>query len=265
MEALGYFFTILIGISLGLMGGGGSIFTVPVLVYLFGITPGLSTSYSLFVVGIASMVGAVQNYNKGHVSISTALLFGATSTATVFLTRKFFIPAIPQTLFTAGGITFTQSTVTMVLFALLMAIAAIPMISNREPLASSHNRPGKRIPVFRVLVYGISVGLTTGLFGAGGGFVLIPALVLLLGLPMKEAVGTSLLIIAMNSLLGFLGDLGHFPVDWPFLLTIGLIAIGGIFIGGYIGKKIQGEKLKKAFGWFVLVMGVVIIIKETLR
>jgi uncharacterized protein len=265
MEAIGYFSTILIGISLGLMGGGGSIFTVPVLVYLFGITPGLSTSYSLFVVGIASLVGAVHNYNKGCVSISTALLFGTTSTVTVFVTRKFFLPAIPQNLFTAGGITVTQSTVTMILFAVLMVIVAVPMISTREVIPSARIRPGVDTPVLRILAYGVSVGLTTGFFGAGGGFLLIPALVLLLGLTMKEAVGTSLLIIAMNSLLGFLGDLGHFAIDWPFLLTIGVIAIAGIFIGGYIGKSIQGDKLKKTFGWFVLAMGVMIILKETLK
>lgn len=261
MQLVGYFAAALIGISLGLIGGGGSILTVPVMVYLFGVQPLLATSYSLFVVGSTSLVGAVNNFKKGLVSIKTALLFGSASIVTVFLTRKFLIPHIPQQILTLGSFTVTQSMLTMVLFAVLMVIASVAMIRNGGKKVEQDTREGKRdLP--KLLAYGVAIGFITGILGAGGGFLLIPTLVLLVGLPMKEAIGTSLLIIALNSLIGFTGDIGHFDIEWLFLLKITAIAIAGIFIGGFVAKKIQGEKLKKGFGWFVLVMGIYIIVRE---
>jgi len=260
MHIAGYLAAVLIGVSLGLIGGGGSILTVPVLVYLFGINPLLSTSYSLFVVGSTSLVGAFNNYRKGLVSIKTAFLFGLSSITTVFLTRKFIIPAIPKIIAEIGGFTITESIFTMVLFAILMVIASISMIRNGSIKENVINN--KKINLAKLLVYGTAIGFVTGLLGAGGGFLLIPTLVLLVKLPMKEAVGTSLLIIALNSLIGFTGDLGHFSMDWKFLLTITAIAVVGIFAGGVLAKKIPGEKLKKGFGWFVLLMGLYIIGKE---
>lgn len=264
MEVVGYFAAALIGISLGLIGGGGSILTVPVLVYLFGVQPILATSYSLFVVGSTSLVGAFNNFRKGMVNIKTAFLFGSASIVTVFITRKFIIPAIPEDIFTIGNFTVTQSVLTMVLFAILMVVAAVAMISREIPQQDADKKKADGSNLTRLLLYGISIGLVTGILGAGGGFLLIPTLVILLKLPMKEAIGTSLLIIALNSLIGFTGDIGHFIMDWLFLLKITLIAIAGIFIGGMLGKKIKGEKLRKGFGWFVLVMGIYIILKETL-
>lgn len=261
MEIIGYIAAVLIGVSLGLIGGGGSILTVPVLVYLFSINPILSTSYSLFVVGSTSLVGAYDNYRKNLVSTKTALLFGLSSITTVFITRKWIIPFIPEDLFQVGQFAVTKSMLTMVLFAVLMVMASVTMIKtnheNEEPVAEL-----KKTNIYKLFLYGVLIGLATGVLGAGGGFLLIPALVLLIGLPMKKAVGTSLLIIALNSLIGFAGDLGHFEIDWVFLVKISLIAIAGIFIGGYIGKKIEGKKLKKGFGWFVLAMGIYIITKE---
>lgn len=263
METIGYIASLLIGISLGLIGGGGSILTVPVMVYLFGLQPLLATSYSLFVVGSTSLVGAFNNLRRGLVNMKAALLFGASSIVTVFLTRKFLVPAIPKTIITIGGLEITESVLTMVLFALLMLIASISMIRNKN--VASEKEENKDIIRFdKLVVYGVAIGLVTGLLGAGGGFLLIPALVILLKLPMKRAIGTSLMIIALNSLIGFTGDLGHFSMDWFFLLKVTLIAIAGIIIGGALGKKIQGERLKKGFGWFVLVMGVYIILKETI-
>ena len=262
MEMAGYIASLFIGLSLGLIGGGGSILTMPVLVYLFGISPVLSTSYSLFVVGSTSLVGAFNNYRKGFVQIKTSLLFGITSITTVFLTRKFLIPAIPKDFGKIGNFEISQAIVTMVLFAILMVIAATAMIKSKTIVADETTPKHKKINFFKLSVYGIAIGLATGLLGAGGGFLLIPTLVLLVKLPMKEAVGTSLLIIALNSLIGFTGDLGHFSIDWFFLFKVTCIAIAGIFIGDFISKKIPGNKLKKGFGWFVLIMGVYIIIKE---
>lgn len=261
MEIAGYIASLFIGISLGLIGGGGSILTVPVLVYLFGINPLLATSYSLFIVGSTSLVGAINNYRKGLVNIKTALYFGAASILTVFITRKFIVPAIPENLGTYAGFTLTSGLLTMILFAVLMLLASSSMI--REDHSTEPERdPAMDTPFFKLLGYGVLIGLITGLLGAGGGFLLIPALVLLVKIPMKKAIGTSLLIIALNSLIGFTGDLGHFSINWKFLITITFIAVGGIVIGGLLSKKIPSGKLKKGFGWFVLIMGVYIIIKE---
>lgn len=261
MEIIAYLASAFIGISLGLIGGGGSILTVPVMVYLFGVNPLLATSYSLFIVGSTSLVGTYNNFRNGFVNIKTALLFGLSSITTVFLTRKFIIPAIPKHLFNIGSFEVTENVMTMVMFAILMLAASIAMIKDKKVLNSNPVEPST-INLPKLLLYGVGIGFATGLLGAGGGFLLIPTLVILVGLPMKEAVGTSLLIIALNSLIGFTGDLGHFKIDWFFLLKITAIAIVGIFIGGYLNEKIDGSKLKKGFGWFVLVMGLYIIIKE---
>jgi uncharacterized membrane protein YfcA len=260
MEIAGYIASVLIGISLGLIGGGGSILTVPVMVYLFGITPSLATSYSLFIVGATSLVGAVNNHGRGLVHTRTAFLFAISSIITVFITRKLIIPAIPRKIVAIDGFVITEPLLTMVLFALLMLVAGASMIKENITEPSPATTGKNNLP--RLILYGVLIGLVTGLLGAGGGFLLIPTLVLFLKLPMKEAVGTSLLIIALNSLIGFTGDIGHFAINWPFLLTITGIAIGGIILGGVLARKVPGEKLKKGFGWFVLAMGLCILAGE---
>lgn len=263
MEIVGFLLAALVGISLGLIGGGGSILTLPILVYILSINPLLATSYSLFIVGTTSMVGAFNNYRKGFVSIKTAFLFGVSSITTVFLTRKLLIPKIPSILFSNAQFTITKSGATMVLFAILMLLASISMIrEDKEPNDTSKASKQPTTPIFQLSFYGVLIGLATGYLGAGGGFLLIPALVLILKMPMKQAVGTSLLVIGLNSLIGFTGDLGQFSINWQFLLSITSVAIIGIFIGGFLAKKIDGNKLKKAFGWFVLIMGVYILVKE---
>jgi uncharacterized protein len=261
MQIAGYIASLLIGVSLGMIGGGGSILTVPVMVYLFGVQPLIATCYSLFVVGSTSLVGAFNNFRKGMVNIKAALLFGASSIITVFITRKFIVPAIPETLFAIRGIPVTKSLLIMVLFALLMLVTSISMIRQKRQ-ENEDLQSVKQVSFLKLSGFGIGIGLLTGVLGAGGGFLLIPALVFLLGLPMKKAIGTSLMIIAMNSLIGFTGDLGHIDIDWTFLLTITAIAIAGIFLGGAIGKSLPGYKLKKTFGWFVLLMGMYILLKE---
>lgn len=262
MEIFGYLAAVLIGLSLGLIGGGGSILTVPVLVYLFGLDAVLATSYSLFIVGSTSLIGAYRNYRKGLVNIKTALLFGLSSITTVFITRKLIVPAIPDVIATVKGFAITRSLLTMVLFAILMLLASTSMIRSGTSLSVAADKEVSGPKIFVLLMYGIGIGLVTGLLGAGGGFLLIPALVLLLGMPMKEAIGTSLLIIALNSLIGFMGDIGHVAIQWSLLLSVSAIAIAGILVGGWLSKAIPGYKLKKGFGWFVLVMGVYILIKE---
>lgn len=263
MELFAWLASAFIGISLGLIGGGGSILTVPVLVYLFGVNPLLATSYSLFVVGSTSMVGAFDNYRGGNVNVKIALLFGLSSITTVFILRKLLIPHIPKTIMLIGQRPLTEGVVTMTLFALLMITAAIAMIK-AEPIPTGAVHVQRSINWLKLLLFGAGIGLATGLLGAGGGFLLIPTLVLFVGLPMKDAVGTSLLIIALNSLIGFTGDLGHFTIEWPFLLKVTAIAMAGVFIGGFIARKVDGTKLKAGFGWFVLMMGLYILVKETM-
>lgn len=261
MEILGYIAAVLIGISLGLIGGGGSILTVPVLVYIFKVDATLATSYSLFIVGSTSLIGAYKNYKKQQTDIRTAILFGVSSITTVFLTRKFIIPAIPDTVFTVGDTAVTKSLLTMVLFAALMLMASTSMIRSKTPPEGEVAENSSGV-IAKLLLYGVGIGLVTGLLGAGGGFLLIPALVLLLNMPMKKAVGTSLLIIALNSLIGFTGDLGQVEIDWQMLLILTAISISGILIGSWMSKSIPGAKLKKGFGWFVLIMGIYILIRE---
>jgi uncharacterized protein len=265
MQEIGFILAAGVGISLGLIGGGGSILTVPILVYIMGVSPLMATSYSLFIVGVTSLVGAFNSYRKGFVQVKTALLFGLSSVTTVFLTRKMIIPFIPKNIATLGGVMLTENMLTMVLFAILMLFASISMIRTGSiPGAGKKQEAFKPdgVHLFKLILYGIGIGLATGFLGAGGGFLLIPTLVLLLGLTMKQAIGTSLFIIALNSLIGFTGDLGHFQMDWIFLGKITTITIAGIIAGGYWNKKIPGEKLKKVFGFFVLIMGVLILVKE---
>lgn len=260
MDVLGYMAAAFIGISLGLIGGGGSILTVPVLVYLFRISPVVATSYSLFIVGTSSCAGSFNNYKKGFVHLKTALLFGIPSVATVYGIRKMLLPSIPANLFNIGSYTVTYPLVVMVLFAILMIAASLSMIGGNASTRTTALPPQS----YKLILLGIAIGTVTGMLGAGGGFLLIPALIFLVGLPMKEAVGTSLFIIAINSLTGFTGDLGHQAIDWFFLARFTGIATAGIFIGSALSKKIAGDKLKKGFGWFVLAVGIFIIIKEIL-
>lgn len=260
MEITGYIVAIFIGISLGLIGSGGSVLTVPVLVYLFGIEPVMATAYSLFIVGATSLAGVLPKFRQGLVDIRTAIVFGAPSIAAVFVTRKFLVPLIPPEIAHIGSFAITRNILMMVLFAILMIIASVSMI--RE---AKHKQDVIRPRQFNyglILLEGLIVGALTGLVGAGGGFLIIPALVLLSGLPMKQAVGTSLLIIAAKSLIGFTGDVFNYEMNWGFLLVITALATGGIFIGNMLSHKIPAGSLKKAFGWFVLLMGLFIIIRE---
>lgn len=253
----------LIGISLGLIGGGGAILTVPILVYVAGINPMLSTSYSLFVVGTTSLVGAINNARKGLVSFKTALVFAIPSFTIAYITRLYVMPFIPEEIIHIGTFILKKNIVIMVFFAIIMVIASTSMIraGNDEEENGHFNNHSFNLP--RLILQGMMVGVMTGIVGAGGGFLIIPALVLLARLPMKLAVGTSLLIIASNSLIGFMGDLQvGVSIHWGFLLIFASSAVIGIFLGGYLSHFISGNKLKASFGWFVLVMGIYIIIKE---
>jgi uncharacterized protein len=260
---LGYILAVVVGVSLGLIGSGGSILTVPILVYIMGVEPVLATAYSLFIVGATALVGGVQSARQGRVDFKTAIIFGIPSIIAVYATRALIVPLIPDHVFTAFGFEVTKPILLMILFAIVMVAASISMIKPQKKTATVDEDAPMVYNYPMILLEGAVVGVLTGLVGAGGGFLIIPALVLLAKMPMKKAVGTSLFIIAAKSLIGFTGDLkGSEIIDWKLLGFFTAASIVGIIIGILLAKKIPGEKLKTSFGWFVLIMGVYIIVKE---
>lgn len=258
MELIGYLLAVVVGISLGLIGGGGSILTVPILVYIFSVKPELATSYSLFIVGISSLFGAWKHYQLGNLKLPVAINFGIPAVIAVLLVRKLVLPSIPQDLFMIGQLMVTKNLLLMVVFAILMILASVSMI--KKSTGNVHDRKESKA---KLIFTGLMVGVITGFLGAGGGFLIIPALIFFAGLEMKHAIGTSLVIIAMNALIGFSGDLiNGVQLNLQLLFIFAALAIVGIFIGTFLSKKIDGAKLKPAFGWFVLIMGLYIITKE---
>ena len=263
MEIIGYICSILIGMSLGLIGSGGSILTVPVLVYLMQINPLVATTSSLFIVGVTSLVGGLRAYNKKAVDFEAVTEFGIPSIFSIFITRHYLLPALPPHFISRGDFAITKEMFLMLSFALLMLVAGISMIRSKY----IESNPGdieeaRQNRSWALVVLGLMIGIITGLLGAGGGFLIIPTLVLFLKIKMKTAVGTSLFIIAINSLLGFLFSLKQFDYDWKLLLTFTILSIAGLFIGIRLSNKIPGLRLKQVFGYFVLLMGVYIILKE---
>lgn len=259
MEYIGYFAAILIGIALGLIGSGGSILTIPVLVYLFKMNPESATSYSLFIVGISSMVGAYRNYKLGTLKIKSAVIFSIPSLFSLLLIRNIVLPFIPITVFSVNDFVLSKDLLIMIVFASLMIIASFSMIKK----STSNPVIVKEVNYQKLALIGFMVGLVTGFLGAGGGFLIVPALLFFGNLPMKQAVGTSLFIIFLNATIGFGGDvLSGIQLNYQLLFTISAIAIVGMLIGTFLSTKIQGDNLKSAFGWFVLVMGMYIIFRE---
>jgi uncharacterized protein len=262
-EFIGYIGALCIGVSLGLIGGGGSILTVPVLVYLMGIDPVLATAYSLFIVGVTSLVGGVRAYKQGMVDLKTALVFGVPAILSVYFTRRVLLPYIPDPLGVFDELVVTKSLFLMVLFAAVMLLASVSMITKKCSFKTEGVEEGPRNFNYTAIVAeGLVVGVVTGLVGAGGGFLIIPALVLFSKLSMPKAVGTSLFIIAAKSLIGFSGDLSHMAIDWVFLLSFSSVSILGIFLGIQFSKRLSPCKLTHGFGWFVLMMGIYIVLKE---
>jgi len=261
MLILGYIASLLMGITLGVLGGGGSIMTVPILVYLFGISPLIATGYSLFVVGITALIGSIMYIKKGDVDFKVALPFAIPSIIGVNLSRGLIIPNIPKEIVHLGSFVITKEILIMGSFAALMIAASNSMLRKK-----TERKPMNTHPIIRVAVIGLQgliVGLIAGFVGAGGGFLIIPVLVFMAGLLMRKAIGTSLMIIAFQSLFGFAGDVSRgLTVEWALIGAIAVIAAIGIVLGSAIAHKVQEQKLKKAFGVFVLLMGTTILIEQ---
>jgi uncharacterized protein len=261
MEIFGYLLAVLIGILLSVLGGGGSIMTVPVLVYIFLFPPQIATAYSLLIVGVISAIASISYFAKGQVSPKTALFFSFPSFVMVYLTRKFLMPIIPETIATFGNFRLEKSHFIMITFAILMLIASKSMIKGRKEINDIESITTKMNYGF-IFFEGLAVGLLTGFVGVGGGFLIIPVLTNFIKLPMKLAVGTSLMIISINSLIGFLGDLDKFQLDYVFLTKFLGLALIGVFIGTKLSKKLNNNQLRPAFGWFILVLSIIILVKE---
>ena len=254
----------LIGVSLGTLGSGGSILTVPIMVYLMHISPVTATGYSLFVVGLTSLFGWVNYTRKGLVHLKTALVFAVPSLVSVFFTRKYLMPLMPEVIFSSGNFVLGKNLFIMLLFAVLMVIVAYKMIKD-DNLEREDDK--KQVPHYSwVMVIGFFTGILTGIVGIGGGFLIIPALVFFARIPIKMSVGTSLMIIAANSFIGFAGEISTGAlIDYSFLLRFSAFSIFGIAIGSKISSRIPSSKLKPVFGWFVLVMGLAILVREIIK
>lgn len=258
MEILGYLFLFFVGLILGILGSGGSILAVPILVYLFSMDAVLASAYSLFIVGVTSLVGTALNYQEQLVNIKTGSIFGIPSIFSIFLMRKWIVPAIPDTILQTGAFSLSKSSFILGVFAFLMILASAKMIYGK-PLTKGKE---KRASVFSLVFFGLLSGLITGLVGVGGGFLIIPILGFLTKTPLKTAIGTTLFIVASNSLIGFLGDILNYSIHWNFLLGITGLAISGIFVGCRIGKGMPTLSLQRSFGWISLTIGTSILIKE---
>lgn len=250
---------------MGMIGGGGSILGVPVLVYVNGIESQSATTYSLFIIGLTSLIGALTYLRNGEISGEAIIQFAIASVIAVFCTRKFILPAFPDS-FNIIGLQITKNSLILILFAILMLSSAYNMIKKRKPNLASDtkwlefSRSPFGIPF--IVFLGLSVGLITGFVGAGGGFIIVPVLMSFMKLKFKKAIGTSLTIIALNSLVGFTGNIKNQEIDWKLLLILSGISVAGILIGSRLAKKVSSKKLKPAFGWFTLIVGVFVLSKE---
>jgi uncharacterized membrane protein YfcA len=258
LELVGYLASALVGVTLGLLGAGGSILTVPILVYLFAIPPTTATTYSLLIVGITALVGVLRSMKQRQIDLVTAGAFGVPSALGVLLARAFVVPRLPETLFRIQGFTLSRDRALLLLFALLMLLAAQAMI---RPRATESEGPVE-LRRGRLGVEGATVGILMGMVGAGGGFLIVPALVLRAGLTMRRAVATSLAIIAFNSLLGFAGVAARQAIDWGLLARLGAISTAGLFVGAAFATKVPAAKLRSAFGVFILAVGGFIVWRE---
>jgi uncharacterized membrane protein YfcA len=261
-QLVGYVLGLLMGITLGLIGAGGSALTVPIMVFLFQLDATLATTYSLFIVGLTSLFGSFKQIKEKRVAWDFVTLFGVPSIFSIFVSRRYLLPAIPKDIFELSSLIVTKDNLLLGVFSLVLMAASYSMIKKQEYKEQQSNQKANN---FNLVLGGLVVGLVTGMLGAGGGFLIIPALVLWGKLPMKKAAATSLMIITINSILGFAFDEhGIRRIDWGHMFVFSVLAILGIFIGIKLSEKISGEKLKPIFGWFILAMGAFILVQQIL-
>lgn len=265
MEFIGFICAALVGISLGVLGSGGSILTLPIMVYLMHVSPVEATGLSLFIVGITSAAGGISYIQRKLVDIKTAVVFAIPSIVSVFLTRKFLVSRIPDTVISGSSFMLTKDLLILLAFAILMVFVGYSMIRSAKKTEPELNEIREYNYPWLIII-GLASGVLTGLLGVGGGFIIIPALVLFAKVPVRMSVGTSLLIIAFNSLAGFIEEMmaRHSQIDYEFLLLFAACSVTGVFLGFRISLRLKASQLKKIFGWFIIVMGTCMFFKELL-
>jgi uncharacterized membrane protein YfcA len=266
MIATGYLLALLMGTVLGLTGAGGAILTVPILVYFFKIKPEIATGYSLFIVGVISSITTVHYWKNKQSDLLVAFLFASPSMVSMLLTRALILPSIPDVILTNEHFVLHKDIVIMLLFAALMIAAGVFMLIPRPQMdveSVKTKMTSKKLIV--LLLMSLFLGFVAGLVGAGGGFMIIPLLSLFFKFPLKIAIGTSLAIVSINSLIGFSGDLMRgISLDWLILIPFLFLSLFGIFLGTFVAKKIHPKHIRQLFGVFVILMGLTIMINESL-
>jgi len=265
MEIIGYLGAIVVGVLVALVGAGGSILTVPILVYLLHVTPVAATGYSLLIIGITSLISTFGYMYRKMINYRIVVLFGIPSVIAVYLTRRFLVPMIPNEIYEQGNLLITKDSFLMLLLGVLIMLSAFSMISvkkNYQP-----NISPQKVSSFQysrmILIEGVIIGTLTGFVGTGGGFMIIPALVILCQVPIKTAVGSALLIAAFKSGIGFLGEIGNNPsIDYELIGVFTGLALIGIAIGSFLSQKVSGYRLRNAFGYFILVIAILILVRE---
>lgn len=261
--AFGYIGALLTGIVLGILGGGGALLSIPVLVYFFHVEAGVATGYSLFLIGITALSGAVRNILMRNVDFRLALWYGVPSLFSVYAMRRFIMPAVPDIIYSGPAFTLDKNHLILFFLSAVMLLVGRKMIQEERketPVSTG------AVDYKRMILYSLLIGSFLGMVGAGGGFLMTPVLIYFGRLKMKKAVGTSLFLVSCNSFIGFLGDLGgNYPMNWSLLLSFSGFSVAGVFAGVYLANFVDESRLKKAFGWFMLVLAATIVIKEGLR
>ena len=261
LELAGYIAALCAGLILGLLGGGGSILSIPILVYLFRLETSIATGYSLFIVGIATLVGCIIRLRLSILDIGVGMKFGLPAVLGSFVARMWLVPIIPGQIIILTTISISQRALILGLFSVLTISASFYMVF-------ANNKLNKEIDIERndlLMLSGTAIGLLTGIVGMGGGFLIVPAIYFLTNLDLRKSIGTGLFIIAAKSLIGFMGDLSNFPINWIFLIGITSITTVGIIFGTHASRIIEIGMLKRVFGFFVLAMGVLILTYEFFR
>lgn len=262
MEIVGYICAMLVGVSLGMLGAGGSILTIPILIYFFHIDPLHATTYSFFIVGFTAFFGAAKNVRNGTVQLMPAVYFAVTGGIVIFLVRNYLLDAIPEILFSFQDVSITKDLFILLFFSVIMIVSGISMIMQASKNIASENSLHD-VSILKLILLGFLVGFVIAFAGVGGGFLITPALIVFAGLNVKKAIGTSLCIISLNSFTGFFSSLHlHEDMNWNLLFLFVLLAAVGVFIGMYLSKGIENRKMKKIFGGFILAVGIFILLKE---
>lgn len=263
IEIIGYFLSVIIGLSVGLLGGGGAILAVPMLVYFFNVDAEIATGYSLVIVAISSVLSIWQKRGiDGNFSLKIFLQFGLPSILMIYFTKAIFVPQIPNLLIFSPKIILTKNMFLMMVFSVILLLSSISMLGKSKE-NELNATPTKEHSIFNIMLSGAFVGFLTGIIGVGGAFVIVPALIFFFSMETKEAIKNSLAIVIANSIVGFYGfSRASYHIDWMLLVNISAVSLVGVVIGSRLNKRMSGNNLKNIFGWMNLILSLILILKE---